>query len=452
MVRSKCTPQSTINFTILALIRGSTPLMMWLALLNLHSVGLVVAIKCGITLILFSASAFWYLCQDHDSKLIIMNNLKSKDTYWKVCVIGILQSAVPYSLAIYALKNLPPILLGVFMVTTPWWSALFERIPLIRGSKVNGTVKCGIIFGSIGIIMMLGPIIKESIECAKIDGLTINRTLITLSNNITTHMPSTITDNSLRLYDVCRTPEQIILSVICLFLAPIIWGIVAVFWKFNRKDIHMLVSSVGQNLIGCMAGFMLYFIVEHSSSDKFLDNFSNSKAQMYSSIIFLGVLTGWLATLLLQHLFVTIGSKTTNQVLTTIPFIVFVEDYIFVRDVMTSYPWVISIEVLGVLLVTVGVFVSNMTLTTHPKYRQRSGSDLSKRLLDDNNECDQEGIDDEETTSGFYTSYVGAGDNDYSNYEPPPMVITNDRDVEEEENTGHIDVEETVTNKGGNKS
>ena len=46
-------------------------------------------------------------------------------------------------------------------------------------------------------------------------------------------------------------------------------------------------------------------------------------------------------------IFIYLGPKTTNQVITTIPFIVFVEDCIFVRDVITIYPWVVAIEVLG---------------------------------------------------------------------------------------------------------
>lgn len=41
------------------------------------------------------------------------------------------------------------------------------------------------------------------------------------------------------------------------------------------------------------------------------------------------------------------GAKTTNQVLTTIPFISFLEDSIFVRDVVIATPWVIALEVIG---------------------------------------------------------------------------------------------------------
>ena len=47
-------------------------------------------------------------------------------------VIGLLQSALPYILVSYSLKFLPISLIGVFMVTSPWWSALFERIPKVK--------------------------------------------------------------------------------------------------------------------------------------------------------------------------------------------------------------------------------------------------------------------------------------------------------------------------------
>jgi len=56
-------------------------------------------------------------------------------------IIGLLQSALPYVFAIYSLEYLPPTLLGVFMVSTPWWSALFERIPAIKVTVSYSTYK-----------------------------------------------------------------------------------------------------------------------------------------------------------------------------------------------------------------------------------------------------------------------------------------------------------------------
>ena len=86
MTKKHCSGQSAINFAVLAGIRGTTPLMLWFAIMNIQSAGLVISIKCGITLLLFLISVFWYFCRENDdSKLIIMKNLSNKGTYWKIC-------------------------------------------------------------------------------------------------------------------------------------------------------------------------------------------------------------------------------------------------------------------------------------------------------------------------------------------------------------------------------
>ena len=77
--------QIAVNFIILALLRGTTPLMMYLAVTNLDSAPLVVAIKCGITFLLFSVSLLWFMSKDIQLQCHVINNLRNKDTYWKLC-------------------------------------------------------------------------------------------------------------------------------------------------------------------------------------------------------------------------------------------------------------------------------------------------------------------------------------------------------------------------------
>ena len=84
------------------------------------------------------------------------------------------------------------------------------------------------VFGTIGIIMMLGPVIKESIECSKIEAtvITNNATLIV---NQTTQIPPTVSRDAThekKLYDICLTPGEVGLSILFLFLAPVLWGLV----------------------------------------------------------------------------------------------------------------------------------------------------------------------------------------------------------------------------------
>ena len=86
MKKKHCSGQSSINFAVLAGIRGTTPLMLWFAIMNLQSAGLVIAIKCGLTLLLFLMSALWFFCRKNDdSRLIILKNLSNRSTYWKIC-------------------------------------------------------------------------------------------------------------------------------------------------------------------------------------------------------------------------------------------------------------------------------------------------------------------------------------------------------------------------------
>ena len=77
--------QVAINFITLALLRGTTPLMMYLAVTNLDSAPLVVAIKCGITFLLFSVSLLWFMSKDTQLQCHVINNLRNKHTYWKLC-------------------------------------------------------------------------------------------------------------------------------------------------------------------------------------------------------------------------------------------------------------------------------------------------------------------------------------------------------------------------------
>ena len=125
------------QFIILALIRGTTPLMAYFAVSNLDSTGLVVAWKSVISFMffLFSASLLYFVSGEFRQH--ITENFKDKHTYWKLTVLGIMQSAAPYLLIIYSLKYLPPTLLGVFMAATPWFTILLERLPFVKVGTFN---------------------------------------------------------------------------------------------------------------------------------------------------------------------------------------------------------------------------------------------------------------------------------------------------------------------------
>ena len=86
------------------------------------------------------------------------------------------------------------------------------------------------VFGIIGIAFMLGPIVKETISCDKIEQIHIkvNQTKITNSTtNSTVNHTLSSNDYDAELYDICKTPEELGLSLFYAMMAPILWGIVA---------------------------------------------------------------------------------------------------------------------------------------------------------------------------------------------------------------------------------
>ena len=129
---AECTGSTIINFLLLAILRGSTPLMMHFAVSTLNSAGLVVALKCLITLALFVVSMLWVGVTDVEVRLHVVRNLREKHTYLWLVIVGLFQGAAPYILAVYSLQYLPPLMLGVFMAATPWFAVLFERLPFVK--------------------------------------------------------------------------------------------------------------------------------------------------------------------------------------------------------------------------------------------------------------------------------------------------------------------------------
>ena len=140
MASSQSSLVTATSFIFLALLRGSTPLMAYLAVSNLDSSGLVVAWKSAITLVFFAAMLVALYCTDGELRMQFMANFKSRDTYWKLPLVGLLQTAAPYLLVVYSLKCLPPTLVGVFMTATPWFTIIFERLPFVK--VMNQNEKC----------------------------------------------------------------------------------------------------------------------------------------------------------------------------------------------------------------------------------------------------------------------------------------------------------------------
>eukprot|EP00794_Sanderia_malayensis_P016934 gene16934-18641_t len=375
MSNSKFNLVAVACFLTLAFIRGTTPLMAYFAVSNLNSAGLVVSCKSAISLALFIATIAHSSFSNHDEKSQIKRNFRDKHIYWKIPFMGLMQTAAPYLLVVYSLQFLPPTLLGVFMAVTPWFTILFERLPFVKiKSTINSYVKIGMVLGFISVIMIVVPVIQQSsANCNSISGNATSANSTMSLNNTTPNYRRTYSE----VYDACLHPVELTYGMLALVFGSILWAISTVFWRANRGEIHYSVASFGQNFTAGVFAVICWVAAKHSDS---VGETYWLKSRTIVGIIFLGLATGWLATILVQHLSKKIGPKPTNQVLAVMPAIAFIEDCIFVKSITSIHPWLIALEIIGILLLSGAVFLTNLKDHT-PK---RMNSMLSENLIDPN--------------------------------------------------------------------
>jgi len=356
---------TTSSFLTLAVLRGSTPLMAYLAVSSLKSSGLVVALKSAISFVCFTVTLLVLYFTDGEMRMQIMINLKSTDTYWKLPLIGLLQAAAPYLLVVYSMAYLPPTLLGVFMTATPWFTIILERLPCVKiKSTVNSYVKIGIFIGLPAIILIMSPILHESL---------INCSMVKESNQTSQKYPL--------VYDICLKPVELLQGTLALIFGALLWAISSVVWRSLRGNIHYVVSSVGQNLTALVIGLTCWALFDLESK---IPSSIWNEVRTIVGLACLGIGTGYVATILVHYLSKNIGAKPTNQVLVFIPIIAFIEDCLIVKSVVTVHPWLIGLEVLGILMLSVAAFLTNLSGTK----ADYSNSLLSEHLIQTDN-CSQ---------------------------------------------------------------
>lgn len=344
------TLQAIINFGTLVLIRSCTPLMLHFAAINLHSFSLVVVFKCWITFALFLLSALWFACTDQEVKQVFITNLRDLSLYGKLIVIGIIQSGLPFLLLVYSIQYFPPTLIGVAIVSPHWWIFLIERIPFIGLSdNIHWIKKCSILLGLIGSIIAYFPILVQSIAC-----FPVHPSIVKINGS---YDIIKINTNEQLYYDSCLSGKELCLGSISLILAPMFLGIATVFWKMHQKDTHYLVSSIGQNVFGGLVAIFIWLISgEVLNKEQVVWN----SFELIPSILFLGIATGWLATLLLHNLYFDVGVSVANRALIPVPFISFIMDCLFAKSVVVSATWVTILIAIGLAIVTAAICLANL--------------------------------------------------------------------------------------------
>lgn len=97
-----------------------------------------------------------------------------------------------------------------------------------------GTTKIGMVFGVIGIVFMIAPVIKESVMCkSAANAATTAAAIISNSttplNVTTTVVPTTVqlVDAGSFAYSLCIPVKDLLAGLFALILAPMLWGGVA---------------------------------------------------------------------------------------------------------------------------------------------------------------------------------------------------------------------------------
>ena len=119
--------QTLCSFLVLALIRGSFAVLIHYGIDAYKTPSLLFLLRTPGTLVLFFISVLCLASKDEDSKLEIVNNLKSSRLYKRAALLGFFQLCGPYMLFMYAMKYLSPTLGAVFMCSTPWSTMLLEQ-------------------------------------------------------------------------------------------------------------------------------------------------------------------------------------------------------------------------------------------------------------------------------------------------------------------------------------
>ena len=118
----------------------------------------------------------------------------------------------------------------------------------------------------------------------------------------------------------------------------------------------------------------------------------------------LGVGSGWLGTLLAQNLNKNVGPMLTNQVLTGVPLLTFIQDCLFVRRPFDAHSQTLTdtfvAQLVGILLVTIGSFIANSPRGVDPSNERVEDFDGSttERLLGSSTHYEYPGLDEIEGT------------------------------------------------------
>lgn len=430
--RGYFTTGSLSAFIFLGVIRGSFSVAIYFAVHSYRSPSLVFLLRTPGSVALYAVFMIFLSSRDSEIKQTFYNNFKNVRNYWKFAVMGLVQLAAPYMLFMYAVRVLNPTTAGVYMAAAPWISILLERLPFVRRTYPVSAGKIGAIaVGFVGILLVsisgIAFATNSSGYCKDLDAFSANHTSVqtTVLPTSSRSNSTTIDDSTLRKQPCTPfTHVELAMSLLALIGGSLMWSISSVFWRSKRENIHYVSGGIANNIFGGIFALMLWLILQRYED---LDEVRWGDGSATFSIIFLTIISGWLAAIIVDYMYNEVGALVTNRVLCLVPLVAWFEDWMFVRKfkMMNTY-WCVPVEVVGVVLMFVGLTISNLEPENITSTLRRPLLSSDERETADtaqfyNNIRDIEDgmISDEEVKS---TSYLRSSSINSSQSPFPPLV------------------------------
>ncbi|XP_032219321.1 uncharacterized protein LOC116602188 [Nematostella vectensis] len=341
-----------LAFMLLAVIRGSFSPAIYFAVHAYRSPSLVFLLRTPGTIFLYLVTVLFLSRRSNGVVQGLRHTSGSISSLWRCAVMGLLHLAAPYLLFMYALKILNPTVAGVYMAAAPWLSTVIERLPCIQHKQSLTAVKVfAMILGFSGVIMVS---VADGV-LALTFGI-VPCPLTSHAINASQHQNS----SQIEGHTNCGpfTHAQVITAMLALIGGALLWAISSVFWKAKNEDIHYTVAGIWNNLFAGLYGLVIFglmFIFEPLNKVQWLTKGGNI------SILFLTVMCGWLAAIIVDYLYKAVGPVSTNRVICLVPLLTWLEDWMFIRHFSNNIDTpVIVLEVLGLVLVFVGLVSSSL--------------------------------------------------------------------------------------------
>lgn len=401
--RGYFTTGSLSAFIFLGIVRGSFSVTIYFAVRSYKSPSLAFLLRTPGSVVLYTVLMIFLSLRDSEVKETFYYNFRTVRNYWKFAVMGLIQLAAPYLLFLYALQVLNPTTAGVYMAAAPWISILLERLPFVRSSHPISAGKVGAIaVGIIGIVLVSITgiaLAKNTTNCyweVKVYGANHTGMQATVFHTNETSPNKSITDipSLEKLHCPSFTHVEVAMSLLALIGGSLMWSISSVFWRSNRGNIHYVSGGIANNIFGGIFALILWLILRRYNN---VDEVSWWNDSAVLSVLFLTVMSGWLAAIIVDYLYKEIGALVTSRVLCLVPLVAWFEDWMFVRKfkVLDMYWW-IPVEVVGVVLMFVGLTLShlepeNLASTLH---RPLLSSEERERAVTDQFYSNVRGSDD----------------------------------------------------------